>query len=84
MAGDGGAGSRSSPSRASGRRLLMKTSAVASSSSSCRAVAFGAQVEDDAALAPVVEGEGRVRQVLADADRPEDVAHRVAGRRLRP
>ena len=75
-------GSRPRPSRASGRRLLMKTSAVASSSSRCSRPSGSAQVEDDAALAPVVEREGRVRHVVVDAQRAEDLAHRVAGRRL--
>ena len=37
-----------------------------------------AQVEDDAALAPVVLGERRVREVLADAEGAEGTAHRVA------
>ena len=41
-----------------------------------------AQVEDDAALAAVVLGEGRVREVLADAERAERAAHRVPVRRL--
>ena len=41
-----------------------------------------AQVEDDAALAPVVLREGGVREVLADPERSEGVAHRIAVRRL--
>ena len=41
-----------------------------------------AEVEDHAALAPVVEGEGRVRHLVADAQGPEHAAHRVAGGRL--
>ena len=38
------------------------------------------QVEHHAALAPVVEREGRVRHVAVDAQRPEHLAHRIAGR----
>ena len=38
-----------------------------------------AEVEDQAALAPVVEGEGGVRQIAGDPDGAEDVAHGIAG-----
>ena len=41
-----------------------------------------AQVEHDAAFAPVVEREGRVRHVAVDAQRPEHLAHGVARRGL--
>lgn len=41
-----------------------------------------AQVEDHAALAPVVERERGVGEVVADAERSEDVTHGVAGRWL--
>ncbi len=44
---------------------------------------FGrAQVQHDAALAPVVLGEGGIREVLPDPERTERVAHRVAARWL--
>ena len=60
----------------------MKTSAVSSRSSRWRAALVLPQVEDDAALAPVVEGEGRVGHVALDAQGPEHLAHRIAGGRL--
>ncbi len=41
-----------------------------------------AQVEHDAALAPVVEREGRVRHVVVDAQRSEHATHRITGGRL--
>ncbi len=44
------------------------------------AIAGLPQVEHDAPLPPVVEGEPRVRQVIADPDGAEHVAHRIARR----
>ena len=41
-----------------------------------------AQVQHDAAFAPIVEGEGRVRHIAVDPQRAEHVAHGVAGGRL--
>ena len=76
------AGSRPRPSSASGRRLVRKTSAVDEQLLQPLPRLGLAQVEDDAALAPVVLREGGVREVLADAERAEGAAHRVAVRRL--
>lgn len=46
------------------------------------AVARFTQVEHDAPLSPVVEGEPRVREVTPDPDGAEDTAQRVTGRRF--
>jgi hypothetical protein len=47
-----------------------------------RPVIVQPEIEDHAALAPVVEGKGGVREVAGDPERAEDVAHRVACRRF--